>query len=353
MHIGLLFGGQSAEHEISIASAQAIYTAADRERYVISLIEIGQDGGWRLIKPAAGGAWPHGDAGSPVVLLPHKGRLLSATPPFAELARLDVVFPVLHGPNGEDGTVQGLLQAYGIACVGSGVLGSAIGMDKDVMKRLLLQAGLPTARCLVLHSGEANLYTYAQCARVLGSPLFVKPANTGSSVGIGKAATQEAFDSALAHAFRYDHKVVVEEFIEGREIECAVIGSVHPRVSVPGEIVTTHEFYSYKAKYQDEAATTLLIPADLPDAVAAQLPALAIKAYRALCCAGMARVDFFLDTNDHLWINEVNTIPGFTRHSMFPVLWAHTGLSFAELIDELIADALARHVRSAKLLRNR
>ena len=353
--IGLLFGGQSAEHEVSVVSARAIYAATDKARYDVSLIRIGKDGSWALLQPAADGGWPADDAGRSVILVPQRSKaaLVAAAAQGETLVTLDVVFPALHGPNGEDGTVQGLLQMYGIAYVGAGVLGSAIGMDKDVMKRLLLQAGLPTAQGLVVRKGETAADTYDLCIEALGLPLFVKPANTGSSVGISKVTGRDCFEAALALAFKYDHKVVVEEFIEGREIECAVVGTNNPRVSVPGEIVTTHEFYSYQAKYQDEAATSLLIPADISYATASRLEALAIRAYQALCCAGMARVDFFLDAAERLWINEINTIPGFTGHSMFPLLWAHSGVSFTDLVDELVSDALERHRQDAVLKRNR
>ena len=336
-------------------SARAIYAATDKTRYDVSLIRIERDGTWTLLQPAADGGWPAGGAGRAIFLVPQRGKaaLVAAASQGETLITLDVVFPVLHGPNGEDGTVQGLLQTYGIAYVGAGVLGSAIGMDKDVMKRLLLQAGLPTAQGLVVRKGQSAADAYDLCKEALGRPLFVKPANTGSSIGISKVTGREGFEAALALAFKYDHKVVVEEFISGREIECAVVGTSNPRVSVPGEIVTTHEFYSYQAKYQDEAATSLMIPADISYDTASRLKVLAVRAYRALCCAGMARVDFFLDAAERLWINEINTIPGFTRHSMFPLLWAHSGLSFTGLVDELVSDALERHRLDAALRRNR
>ena len=278
-----------------------------------------------------------------------RGALLSAAPAHGHLATVDVIFPVLHGPNGEDGTVQGLLHACGVPYVGARVMGSAIGMDKDVTKRLLLQAGLPTARCMVVHLAEHTAATFDACAKELGLPLFVKPANTGSSVGISKAHTQREFEAALEKAFRYDYKVVVEEFIDGREIECAVIGTQDPEVTVCGEITTTHEFYSYQAKYEDEAATSLTIPADIPPEIASQIRSLALKAYRVLCCSGMARIDFFLDTHGAARINEVNTIPGFTRHSMFPLLWAKSGLPFPALVEALIDDALIQHERESGL----
>ncbi len=351
----MLFGGQSAEHEVSIASARAIYRAIDKALYDVTLIRITQNGAWMLHNLPPGGTWSESDAGRQVRLVPGAGRgaLITATPPYEAACMFDVAFPVLHGSNGEDGAVQGLLQMYGIAFVGAGVLGSAIGMDKDVMKRLLLQAGLPAAKGLVLHKGAVADDAYDQCTQALGSPLFLKPANTGSSVGISKVTRRESFLAALDRAFAYDNKVVVEEFIDGREIECAVIGGDPPRVSVAGEIVTTHEFYSYQAKYEDESATSLIIPADISAAADARIRELAIRGYRVLCCTGMARMDFFLDKAGALWINEINTIPGFTRQSMFPLLWAHSGLSFPDLIDVLITDALERHRQAVRLRRNR
>ena len=354
--LGLLFGGQSAEHEVSVVSARAVHAAADRDKYDLLLVRIERSGTWTLLSDAASGSWPGGAVGRPVFPAPQRDggvTLLAAAPQGEVLARLDVVFPVLHGPNGEDGTVQGLLQANGVAYVGAGVLGSAIGMDKDVMKRLLLQAGLPTARARVLQEHEITADTYDRCVEALGSPLFVKPVNTGSSVGISKVVHREGFEAALTCAFAYDHKVIVEEFVDGREIECGVLGTRDPRVSVAGEIVTTHDFYSYQAKYQDQAATSLVIPASISQQAELKMKSLAVRAYRALCCAGMARVDFFMDAAERFWINEINTIPGFTRHSMFPLLWAQSGLSFSRLVDCLVDDALERHQQTAALKRIR
>ena len=358
MHIGLVFGGASAEHEVSEASAKNIYLALDKDRYDVSLIRIDMQGCWRLevsdshlLGKARG---DHALRGDPVFLAPSSaggGRLFSQGAGGLNGRDLDVVFPVLHGPNGEDGTVQGLLRTVGVPYVGAGVLGSAIGMDKDVMKRLLQDAGIPVPRFQVAY--REDKVSFVDCAKELGLPFFVKPANAGSSVGISKVADRDALEVGLNGAFRFDHKVIVEERICGRELECAVIGNEHARVSVPGEIVTQHDFYSYKAKYQDENATTLIIPAPMPNAVAQRLATLAAQTYRTLCCEGMARVDFFLDANDAVYVNELNSIPGFTDQSMFPLLWEHSGLSFPELVDELIRYALERHERDARLRRIR
>jgi len=355
IRIGLLFGGQSAEHEVSIASARAIYGAIDPGRYEAFLVCIGRDGVWRLLEARPGGDWPADTKGASVLLAraDESVVLIFDQPPYGHACTLDVVFPILHGPNGEDGTVQGLLQTYGVAYVGASVLGSAIGMDKDLMKRLLLQAGLPTAKGLVLNKSDRASDAYERCVETLGRPLFLKPANTGSSVGISKVSNRSDFEAALDLAFAFDRKVVVEEFIDGREIECGVLGSANPRISTIGEITTTHEFYSYQAKYQDEAATSLIIPADIPEEVADRLKALALQAYKALCCEGMARMDFFLGNEEELWINEINTIPGFTRHSMYPLLWAHSGVSFPQLVEVLVSDGLNRHQQRIALRRNR
>ncbi len=356
IRLGLLFGGQSAEREVSAASAQAVAAAASPAAYDILPVRIERDGTWVwLAKWSPGDPWEEA-IGVPTELMLEPGgkaALRSRAGSEGITALVDVIFPVLHGPNGEDGSVQGLLQMLGVAFVGTGVLGSAIGMDKDVMKRLLREAGLPTARCMVLCRGDTRTDLYERAQGVLGLPMFVKPANTGSSVGISKVRDRNDFDGALLHAFAYDDKVVLEQFVDGREVECGVIGTSSPRVSMPGEIVTTHDFYSYEAKYHDASATSLLIPATMSQDAQERVRTLALKTYRTLYCEGMARVDFFVDADERIWINEVNTIPGFTRYSMFPLLWAYSGMSLAELVDYLVADALVRQRQRAALRRSR
>ena len=355
IRLGLLFGGQSAEHEVSLVSARAVFDALDPSRYAVTLIRIEQDGTWTRLEHTPGGQWSTGETGIPVFLMPQPGHTAAvvSTQDGTVLSSLDVVFPVLHGPNGEDGSIQGLIQVCGVACVGAGVLGSSLGMDKDLMKRLLEHAGLPTARGLVIRRSDSPLRSFRECVEILGTPMFLKPANTGSSVGISKVSDRDQFDSALSLALDYDHKVIVEEFIDGREIECAVVGSAPPRASTLGEIVTQHDFYSYQAKYQDENATSLIIPAPLTSEATESIQALAIQAYQVLGCAGMARVDFFMGAAEKVWINEINTIPGFTPHSMYPLLWRHSGLSTQNLIDTLVDDALERFQQNAALKRNR
>jgi D-alanine-D-alanine ligase len=273
------------------------------------------------------------------------------TAPLRALDTVDVVFPVLHGPFGEDGTVQGLLKLANLPFVGAGVLGSAVGMDKDVMKRLLRDADIPIAKFMVFESATQNKISFSRVQRELGMPVFVKPANLGSSVGISKAARPREFTRAVQEAFRYDNKILVEENIAGREIECAVLGNENPSASVPGEIITGHQFYSYEAKYIDDQGARLVIPAKLPSQVARRVQELSLRAFKILCCSGMARVDFFLRGRDEIFVNEINTIPGFTAISMYPKMWAASGLSYARLIDRLIQLAL-QEFRAEKRLRS-
>lgn len=349
LRIGLLYGGQSAEHEVSVASARNVWQAIDRARHAITLIRIDRQGRW-FLQASPDGAFGAETRGDAIFLAPSAGAatLRRVNGGAGHVAQVDVVFPVLHGSNGEDGTIQGLLQLLDLPFVGSGVLGSAVGMDKDLAKRLLKEAGIPVARCVVAHRHDVRP-TFDSLAKDFGAPFFLKPANTGSSVGISKVYRREAFDAALDHAFCFDNKILVEECIHGREIECAVIGNEHPEVTIPGEITTRHDFYSYEAKYLDEEATTLSIPANLPPDVTRRLQALSIATYKALCCEGMARVDFFVTEQEEIFVNELNTIPGFTRHSMFPLLWEASGIGFTQLTDRLIGLALERHARDRAL----
>jgi D-alanine-D-alanine ligase len=266
-----------------------------------------------------------------------------------ESLELDVIFPVLHGTYGEDGTVQGLLKLANIPFVGAGVLSSAIGMDKDVMKRLLRDAKIPVARFITLHQYDKDLHTFENAVEQVGCPFFMKPANSGSSVGISKVKTKEEFKSCVEAAFSYDRKILIEEFIQGREIECSVLGNDHPIASLLGEVIPQHEFYSYTAKYLDEDGARFEIPVSLPPGVAEKIQQMAISAYRVLCCEGMARVDFFLGEKGEVYVNEINTIPGFTKISMYPKLWVASGLSYSGLLDCLIELAIERHQRESVL----
>jgi len=260
-----------------------------------------------------------------------------------------VVFPVLHGPYGEDGTIQGLLELANIPYVGAGVLGSAISMDKDVMKRLFREAGIPVVKFLVFTHNSLEKIDFDWVRDKLGLPFFIKPANLGSSIGMNKVKKKEEFQPALEEAFQYDNKILVEEYIEGREIECSVLGNHNPVASLPGEIISRHEFYSYEAKYLDNKGAILEIPARLSQKLIRKIQNLSIKVFKVACCKGMARVDFFLKQNKEIIVNELNTIPGFTRVSMYPKLWEASGISYPELIDRLIQLALERFQEKKRL----
>ncbi len=359
LRVGILFGGKSAEHEVSILSARNVLVALDPDKYEPVLIGIDKGGRWLLQRAdellAAKGdpRLLRLDAGAPTVALeprPTGGELAVAAAP---TAHLDVVFPVLHGPMGEDGTVQGLLELADLPYVGAGVLGSAVGMDKDVMKRLLQHAGVPVARFRTLRRVDFDRDPAATAARAgeLGFPLFTKPANLGSSVGVRKVRSPAEVDAALAEAFAYDVKALAEEAVVGRELECSVLGDEDPIASVAGEVVVSHAdgFYSYDAKYVDEHGATITIPARLAPAEMDRVRRLAVRAFQVLEASGMARVDFFLRPDGELLVNEINTIPGFTAISMYPKMWEASGIPPRELVTRLIDLALARKARRRAL----
>jgi D-alanine-D-alanine ligase len=357
LRIMLLFGGQSAEHDVSRTSAVAVAKALDPDRYDVVPVGITRDGRWLLADRARaaleGGQWPAAfdvdgapvrraerrpGLGSSVVRLESSGGPLGA---------IDVAFPLLHGPYGEDGTVQGLLELAGLPYVGSGVLGSAVGMDKVMMKRAFIACGLPTPRFVALREDSVGKAELDRCEERLGYPCFVKPANLGSSVGVSKAADRPALEEAVGVALRFDEWLLVEEAIAGREIEVAVLGDRPPEASLPGEIIPGAEFYTYEDKYLDGSAE-LCAPADLDPERTAEIRRLAVAAFEACRCEAMARVDFFLeDPGRGFLVNEVNTIPGFTPISMYPRLWQVTGVPYPELLDRLVALALERHERRA------
>jgi D-alanine-D-alanine ligase len=264
---------------------------------------------------------------------------------------IDVFFPIAHGTFGEDGSLQGFLRLLDVPFVGAGVLGSAIGMDKDVMKRLLRDGGIPIARFVAIREADCDNVAFEDIASAFGTPFFVKPANMGSSVGISKVFDAEAFEEALAGAFLYDRKVLVEEYVRGREIECSVLGNDTPRASVPGEIIVNADFYSYEAKYLDENGAALEIPAKIDDTTTRRVQELAVATFRLLECSGMARVDFFLKADGSVIVNELNTLPGFTRISMYPKLWEASGVSYPQLLEELVRLAVEQHAKESKLKR--
>jgi D-alanine-D-alanine ligase len=344
LRIAVLFGGRSAEHDVSLLSARNVVKAIDVAKYDVVPIAITRAGQW-LLTELENGELPRAvpASGTEVCLLPGgNGRLLAL--PAIELPPIDVVFPVLHGLFGEDGSVQGYAEVAGVPFVGCGILGSATAIDKDIAKSLLQQAGLSVARSVTLRPDDP--FSFDDIAGRLGVPVFVKPARQGSSVGVSKAATADAFQAALDEAFRHDRKILVEEFIQGREIECGVLE--HPdgtlTISVPGEIIpaASHGFYSYEAKYIDAHGAAIRIPAELPDAVTQQIQHRARQAFHAVGCEGMARVDFFVRPDGAVLINEVNTIPGFTDISMYPKAFAASGIPGPDLIDRLIQHALGR-----------
>jgi D-alanine-D-alanine ligase len=348
IRIALLFGGKSAEHEVSLKSARNIAEAIDKSKYDVVLIGIDKEGHWlppgrsQLLLQST--SVPRSTTS--IALPPGQNGLLSSEDE-PDAGRIDVVFPILHGPFGEDGTVQGLLRLANVPFVGAGVLGSAVGMDKDVMKRLLRDASIPIGKFLT--STEHEPINFERAASELGLPLFVKPANLGSSVGVSKATDEKEFESAIADAFTYDTKIVIEEFIDGREIECSVLGNEDPIASVPGEVIVHSEFYSYDAKYIDDSASSLKIPADLPQETTELVRATAVRAYKALCCEGMGRVDSFVTDDGRILVNEINTIPGFTNISMYPKMWEASGVTYGELINRLITLAIERFQKQQRL----
>ncbi len=318
MRVGVIFGGKSVEHEVSVVSARNIIKALDKEKYKVIPIYIERTGNSRLDRKI--------------------------------FNKIDVVFPVIHGAYGEDGTLQGLLKFSGLPFVGAGVLGSAIGMDKDISKRLLKQAGIAVADFITIYSEER--ISYKQASKKLGPVVFVKPANSGSSVGINKAKNEKEFKKAVSKAFKYDSKIIIEQAINGREIECSVLGNEAPRASIPGEIIPKGGFYSYEAKYIDKDGAGLEIPAKLSKTAVKKIQQTAINAFKILNCEGMARVDFFLKKSGDLLVNEINTIPGFTSISMYPKLWEASGISLSKLLDKLISLALERFKKEQKLCYN-
>jgi D-alanine-D-alanine ligase len=312
LKIGILFGGKSAEHDVSLVSAKNVIGALDKNKYQIFSIKIDRNGKFDLKK----------------------------------FKNLDVIFPVLHGPFGEDGSMQGLLKLAGVPFIGPSVLGSAVSMDKDVMKRLFKEAGISIGKFVAVYAGEK--ISFKKISKKLGLPMFIKPANMGSSVGINKVYKKNEFKKAIKDAFDFDTKIIIEEFIDGREIECGILGNEHPLASVPGEIIANQEFYSYNAKYIDDGYV-IEIPAKISDKTTKKIQKLAVKIFEVLCCEGMGRVDFFLKKNGKVLVNEINTIPGFTNISMYPKLWEASGLSVPKLLDKLVDLAIERFNREKKL----
>ena len=335
--VAILFGGKSAEHEVSLVSAENILKFINQDKYDILKIKIDKSGKWLFNE-------------RPVVLSQNYGdHKIIALDNAQVIGNIDVIFPILHGPYGEDGSIQGLAKLAGLPCVGPGILASAVGMDKDVAKRLLRDSEIPIARFITMRKSKREKYSYETISESLGNGLFVKPANMGSSVGVSFVQNKLEFENAVKEAFLYDDKVVVEEMIKGREIECAVLGNDSPIASIPGEIIPKKGFYSYDSKYIDAEGAGLEIPAKLEPNIIKKVQEISIKTYQCLECKGMTRVDMFLTNNNELVINEINTIPGFTKISMYPAMWAHSGIQYSELIDHLISYALEEFENQHKL----
>ena len=360
LRVGVVFGGRSGEHEVSLMSARSVMSALDAEKYEVVAIGIDKEGQWLVGEAMAALSDGLANDTEPATLLPHprSSALMKMergeTRPTAlsEVAQLDVVIPVLHGPYGEDGTVQGLLELAGLPYVGAGVVGSAVGMDKAIFKSVMVAHNIPILPWRLLTSGDWRQRRDAILKSLeedFTYPVFTKPANLGSSVGISKCANREELAAGLDEALQYDRRVVVEQGINARELEVAVLGNDEPIASVVGEIRPRRAFYDYVAKYVSDDSE-LLIPAPLEEAVSDEVRALAVRAYRAIDCAGMGRVDLLMDRDSgRLYLNEINTIPGFTRISMYPKLWQASGISYAELLDRLIELALERHEEKRKL----
>ena len=348
LRVAVLFGGRSAEHEVSVLSAINVVRALDRDRYDPVPVFVTREGKWLASRfDDAGLAQP--TSGLELCLVPGgRGRLLGLeeSGEARELPKVDVLFPVLHGLHGEDGSVQGMAEVALVPLVGCGILGSAVALDKDIAKRLLKEAGIGVARGVTIGHDADQQPEFADLIETLGQPIFIKPARQGSSVGVSKVADTASYQAALAEGFRHDRKLLAEEFVQGREIECSVLEDEQGGlfVSRPGEIVPaeSHGFYSYDAKYVDADGAALKVPADLPEELEAKIRETAARAFRALGCDGMARVDFFVTGNRDFVVNELNTIPGFTNISMYPKAMEASGISQNELVDRLIRHALAR-----------
>lgn len=350
IHVGVLCGGRSCEHEVSVTSARSVLAAIDRNKYNVTMIGIDKTGQWLEAKAGleALAANTIGSNGLDPVLLNHtNGNLISLEGTPSSTPQIDVILPLLHGPYGEDGTIQGLLELAGTAYVGCGVLGSAVGMDKDMMKRAFRAENLPQLDYYTVRRQrwrQAPSTVQKQVEAALAYPLFFKPANLGSSVGVCKAYGPEEFARCMDEAAAYDQKVVVEATaVDCREIECAILGNDNPQASILGEVIPSNDFYDYNAKYVDDNSQ-LIIPAQLAPDITTQVQALALKAFQAIAGTGLARVDFFVHkANNQIYLNEINTLPGFTPISMYPKLWAASGLDYSTLIDRLIQLALEHH----------
>jgi D-alanine-D-alanine ligase len=350
----VIFGGKSAEYEVSLKSATNIYNAFDSSTFEILLLGVDRAGHWRFNRDYATNPVDLTQkdyfSEAAFVYLKKSGDRVAIVDMQSNdiLASFDIAFPIIHGTFGEDGTLQGILKSLETAYVGPDVLGSAIGMDKEVSKRLLRDAGIPIAAFVTLFRHHPDQFSFEEIEQKLGLPVFVKPANAGSSVGVSKVTSREEFDRAVAEAFSHDKKVLVEEAVFGKEVECAVLGNEVVIASVLGEIVSAAHFYSYEEKYLNLEGVQTKIPADIDAQIADVIRETALKAFQVLCCEGMSRIDFFLREDNTFVLNEINTLPGFTATSMYPQLWEHTGLPYSSLLTELIGLAEKRYLLDYK-----
>lgn len=347
--VAILFGGRSVEHQISILSAKNVFQHIDTSLFDVVLWGIDKLGKWYLMSEVNDDF----SSGSPVSLLLDASSPAVINTETNDKITVDIVFPVLHGTDGEDGSIQGLLKAMNIPFAGSGVLGSSVAIDKLVSKRLLEAAGIPVCKFVAYDVTERKSITFEKVVNKLGLPFMAKPVNLGSSVGITKVNNKEQFEGALDSTFEYDTTILFEEYIAGRELECAVLGNKEARASHPGEIVISdrYEFYSYEAKYEDETAVDIQIPAKINAAAAAKIQSLCVQSFKTLQCEDFARVDLFLTDKDEIYINEINTIPGFTDVSMFPSLWAQHSITYPQLLTQIIELALERDADSKNINR--
>ncbi len=347
--IAILYGGRSVEHGVSINSARNIHQYIDRELFDPILIGISTQGVWYKTETVS----KEIESGHELTLAlnPTKPQFFSKD---GSSFVPDIVFPVLHGTDGEDGSIQGLLKAMSIPMIGSGVEGSAISINKLVAKKLLKEAGIPVTRFLFSHYSDKKQFTFEEIEKILGLPFMVKSASLGSSVGVSKVKLKGDFENALNESYRYDHTVLFEEFITGREIECAILGNHPATASLPGEIVisSNYEFYTFDAKYVDGEAVSIVVPAKLEPSVSKKIQDISIRSYQALGCEDFSRVDLFLTKEENVYVNEINTIPGFTNSSMFPMMWKERGISFTDLITQLADLADERYKKSMRIQRD-
>jgi D-alanine-D-alanine ligase len=349
--LAVICGGKSTEHQISLLSSQSIINAVDKSKYELHYIAVDFDNSWYYGRPESLLS-DNSDPKKIRINTDHTQVYLAKDSSGScavfdkdtnqKLFNPEVFFPIIHGAMGEDGTLQGMLRYMGVPFVGCDVLASAMCMDKDITKKVLSQAGIPVARSFTIKSSDIEKPTYNEIIRQLGDIVFVKPAQSGSSVGVSKVRTEEAYHKALAEAFQYDNKVLVEEAIPGKEVECAILGNDDPKPSGIGEVLVGGDFYSYGIKYLGEAGPTKQIPAMIPDEMVPIIQDLSVKAFKALECEGLSRIDFFLREDSSLILNEINTMPGFTQFSMYPLLWQESGIPYPDLIDRLIELAIER-----------